>query len=47
MTNSLHSVRMVANSYTFGMGVTLMALVIAPAIAILNQETNPWSVKQR
>ena len=38
---------MVANSYKVGLGLTFMAFIIGPSIAILNQEVNPWSVRQR
>ena len=38
---------MVAKSYQVGLGLTFMAFIIGPSIAILNQEVNPWSVRQR
>ena len=39
--------KMVANSYTVGMGLTALACIIFPALAIANQRTNSQSVLQR
>ena len=39
--------KMVANSYTVGMGLTALACIIFPALAIANQRTNSQSILQR